>query len=53
MDMGKVVLGCVGVVCVTALGVAYFYFIRQDGSALLTLTGAVGAVIGYVLGKRK
>ena len=53
MDKERAILGCVGVICVTALGIAYFYFIRQDGSALLTLTGAVGAVIGYVLGKRK
>jgi len=52
MDMGKVILGSVGVVCITALGIVYFIFVRQDGTVLATLSGAIGAIIGLILGKK-
>lgn len=41
------IVACVTVVCITALGVSYFAFVRQDGSVLITLVGAITAVAGY------
>ena len=37
----------------TALGISYFYFIRQDGTVLLTLSSIIGGIAGYVVGKRR
>jgi len=41
------------IVCLTALGISYFYLIRQDGTVLLTLSSIIGAIAGYALGKRR
>ena len=41
------------IVCLTALGISYFYFIRQDGTVLLTLSSIIGGIAGYVVGKRR
>jgi len=37
----------------TVLGISYFYFIRQDGTVLLTLSSIIGGIAGYVVGKRR
>ena len=37
----------------TVLGVSYFYFVRQDGTVLLTLSSIIGGIAGYVMGKRR
>ena len=37
----------------TVLGVSYFYFVRQDGTVLLTLSSIIGGIAGYVIGKGK
>ncbi len=41
------------IVCLTALGISYFYLIRQDGTVLLTLSSIIGGIAGYVIGKGK
>ena len=41
------------IVCLTALGISYFYFIRQDGTVLLTLSSIIGGIAGYALGKSR
>jgi len=41
------------IVCLTALGISYFYFIRQDGTVLLTLSSIIGGIAGYVVGRRR
>jgi len=41
------------IVCLTALGISYFYFIRQDGTVLLTLSSIIGGIVGHAIGKRK
>ena len=48
----KYVVATIGIVCVTALGVVYFIFIRQDGTALAALSSVVGAIVGYVFPKK-
>jgi len=52
MNINKMILGCVGVVCVTALGVTYFIIVRQDGSVLATLSAAIGGIIGVLVGRK-
>ena len=37
----------------TVLGVSYFYFVRQDGTVLLTLSSIIGGIVGYEIGKRR
>jgi hypothetical protein len=37
----------------TILGVSYFYFVRQDGTVLLTLSSIIGGIAGYVIGKQR
>lgn len=41
------IVACVTVICLTALGVSYFAFVRQDGTVLVTLVGAITGVAGY------
>jgi len=41
------------IVCLTALGISYFYLIRQDGTVLLTLSSIIGGIVGYEIGKRR
>jgi len=41
------------IVCLTALGISYFYLIRQDGTVLLTLSSIIGGIAGYALGKSR
>jgi len=48
----EIILGAVGVVCVTAMTIACFYLTGQDGSILAAASGAVGTIIGVVLGRR-
>lgn len=49
----EVILGAVGVVCITALTVACFYFTGEDGAILAAAASAIGTVIGVVLGRTK
>jgi len=49
----KYVLGTVGITCITALGIVYFIFVRQDGSVLATLCSAIGGIIGYLVGAKR
>ncbi len=37
----------------TILGVSYFYFVRQDGTVLFTLSSIIGGIAGYVIGKSR
>lgn len=37
----------------TVLGVSYFYFVRQDGTVLLTLSSIIGGIVGHAIGKRR
>ena len=48
----EILLGAVGVVCVTAMTVACFYFTGHDGTILAAAAGAVGSIIGLVLGRK-
>ena len=41
------------IACLTALGISYFYLIRQDGTVLLTLSSIIGGIAGYEIGKRR
>ena len=41
------------IVCLTALGTSYSYFVRQDGMVLLTLSSIIGGIAGYHIGKSK
>lgn len=40
------------IICLTILGISYFYFIRQDGTILLTLSSIIGGVVGYAIRKK-
>lgn len=48
-----VIVSCVGIVSITALGVTYFVFIRQDSSVLLSLASVIGTIVGYFVGRRR
>lgn len=48
----EILLGAVGVVCVTAMTIACFYFTGQDGTILAAAASAIGTVIGVVLGRK-
>jgi len=47
------VVKIVAMICLTILGVSYFYLIRQDGTVLLTLSSIIGGIAGYVVGKSR
>jgi len=36
---------------ITALGITYFIFIRQDGTVLLSLSSILGGLAGYHVGR--
>jgi len=38
---------------ITALGITYFIFIRQDGSVLLSLSSILGGLAGYYVRRRR
>lgn len=38
---------------ITALGITYFIFIRQDGTVLLSLSSILGGLIGYYVRRRR
>jgi len=38
--------------CITALTIAYFITIRQDGTVFTTATTTITTIIGYMLGVR-
>ena len=48
----KILLGALGVVCVTVLGCVYMVVFKQNGTILVTVAGAVGTIIGLVLGRK-
>lgn len=48
----RILLGALGVVCVTVLGVTYFLVTKQNGTILATCSGAIGTIIGLVLGRK-
>ena len=47
----EIFLGALGVACITVLAVACFYFTGEDGTILASAAGAIGTVIGVVLGR--
>ena len=47
----EILLGAIGVACITVLAVACFYFTGEDGTILASAAGAIGTVIGVVLGR--
>jgi len=47
----EILLGALGVICITVLAVACFYFTGEDGTILASAAGAIGTVIGVVLGR--
>ena len=53
VDKWSAAIHIAGIFGVTALGVAYFVVVRQDGSVLLTLCSVIGGLVGYKLGQRK
>jgi hypothetical protein len=52
MTSDRALIACIGIAGVTALGVTYFIFVRQDGSVLLSLASVIGGIVGYVTGKK-
>jgi hypothetical protein len=38
--------------CITALTIAYFITIRQDGTVFTTATTTIATIVGYMLGAR-
>ena len=48
----EILLGIVGILVVAAMTVACFYFTGEDGTILAAASGAVGTIIGLVLGRR-
>lgn len=47
----EIILGGLGVVCITAMTIACFYITGQDGTVLAAAAAAIGTVIGVVLGR--
>lgn len=47
----EIILGAVGVVAIAAMTVACFIFTGEDGTILAAAAGAIGTVIGLVLGR--
>lgn len=43
-------LGIVGVVCITALGITYMAVFKQNSTVLITVCTAIGTIIGGVVG---
>ena len=52
MNKGKVIFGSVAVVCVTALAVTTVVFTGTDGTVMATACGAIGTIVGYILGRK-
>ena len=52
MVSDRVIAIITSTVCVTALGITFFVVVRQDGTVLASLTGAIGALVGYLFGKK-
>ena len=51
MELGpNLTVALIGVM-ITALGITYFIFIRQDGSVLLSLSSILGGLVGYHVGR--
>jgi len=48
----EILLGAVGVAGVVVMTVACFYFTGTDGVILAAASGAIGTIIGLVLGRR-
>lgn len=46
----EILLGGLGVVCITILGAMYMYVFKQNGAVLATICTAIGAIIGGVVG---
>jgi hypothetical protein len=49
----RVLVTVVGIVCLTALGITYFIFVRSDSTVLLSLASIIGGIIGYRVGKAR
>ena len=47
----EILLGAVGVVCVAAMTIAAFYLTGENGTILAAAAGAIGSIIGVVLGR--
>lgn len=47
----EVILGALGVAGIVIMTVACFYFTGEDGTVLAAAAGAIGTVIGVVLGR--
>ena len=48
----ELLLGAVGVVCITILAAVYFIVLKQNGTVLGAVCGSIGTIIGLVLGRR-
>lgn len=48
----EILLGAVGDAGVVVMTVACFYFTGQDGAILAAASGAIGTIIGVVLGRK-
>ena len=47
----EIVLGTVGICAICAMTIAAFYFTGENGTVLAAAAGAIGTVIGIVLGR--
>jgi len=48
-----VLLGAVGVVCITAMTIVCFITTGQDGTILAAAAGAIGSIIGGIIGYKR
>jgi len=48
-----ILLKIVSVCCLTALGITYFIYVKQDSTVLLSLSSIIGAMAGYAIGRRR
>lgn len=48
----EILLGVVAVAGVVVMTVACFYFTGQDGTILAAASGAIGTIIGVILGRK-
>ena len=49
---GRILLGAIGVICVAAMTIACLAFTGENGTILAAAAGAIGTIIGLVLGRR-
>lgn len=47
----EIALGIVGILCISAMTIAAFYFTGENGTILAAAAGSIGTIIGVVLGR--